>query len=100
MTATQEIRTFGRYRHVTDIPDLTEIQRQAYEDFLMVDQPQSNRPVRGLEELLREVFPIYSYDKTMCLEYVGYELGRPRSPMPAPTPRSMSAAGAMISRLG
>jgi hypothetical protein len=24
------------------------------------------------------VFPIYSYDKTMCLEYVGYELGQPR----------------------
>ena len=24
------------------------------------------------------MFPIYSYDKTMCLEYVGYELGRPR----------------------
>ena len=78
MTATQEIRTFGQYRHITDIPDLTEIQRQAYEDFLMVDLPQSNRPGRGLEELLKEVFPIYSYDKTMCLEYVGYELGRPR----------------------
>ena len=24
------------------------------------------------------MFPIYSYDKTMCLEYVGYELGKPR----------------------
>ena len=33
---------------------------------------------RGLEALLREAFPIYSYDKTMCLEYVGYELGRAR----------------------
>ncbi len=78
MTATQEIRTFGRYKHVTDVPDLTEIQRKAYEDFLMVETPQSARPAQGLEELLREVFPIYSYDKTMCLEYVGYELGRPR----------------------
>ncbi|HED66602.1 MAG TPA: DNA-directed RNA polymerase subunit beta, partial [Planctomycetes bacterium] len=38
----------------------------------------ASRPSRGLERLLREVFPIYSYDKTMCLEYVGYELGRPR----------------------
>jgi DNA-directed RNA polymerase subunit beta len=40
--------------------------------------PQSSRESSGLEALLREVFPIYSYDKTMCLEYVGYELGRPR----------------------
>jgi DNA-directed RNA polymerase subunit beta len=44
----------------------------------MMEASQSSRPARGLEELLREVFPIYSYDKTMCLEYVGYELGRPR----------------------
>ncbi len=79
MTATTEQpRLFGRYRHVLDVPDLTEIMRRAYEDFLMIEVPQSARANRGLEELLREVFPIYSYDKTMCLEYVGYELGRPR----------------------
>jgi DNA-directed RNA polymerase subunit beta len=78
MTATQNLRVFGRYKHVLHVPDLTEIQRKAYEDFLMVEVPQGSRPGAGLEELLREVFPIYSYDKTMCLEYVGYELGRPR----------------------
>ncbi len=79
MTTTDpNVRVFGRYRHVTDVPDLTEIQRKAYEEFLMVEIPQGNRPSQGLEELLKEVFPIYSYDKTMCLEYVGYELGRPR----------------------
>ena len=78
MKATQEIRRFGRYRHVSEVPDLTEIQRKSYEDFLMVDVSQSSRANQGLEELLREAFPIYSYDKTMCLEYVAYELGRPR----------------------
>ena len=40
--------------------------------------PPNRRKVDGLEALLREVFPIYSYDKTLCLEYVSYELGRPR----------------------
>src|SRR5262245_1055705 len=79
MTATtHDPKKFGRYRHVTEVPDLTEIMRKAWEEFLMMETPQSSRPVKGLEELLREVFPIYSYDKTMCLEYVGYELGRPR----------------------
>jgi DNA-directed RNA polymerase subunit beta len=79
MTATKpEIRTFGRYQDILEVPDLTEIQRKAFSEFLMVDEPPSSRPSRGLEELLREVFPIYSYDKTMCLEYVGYELNRPR----------------------
>ncbi len=79
MTTTDpRVRTFGSYAHVVHVPDLVEVQTAAYEDFLMVDVPQSNRPSEGLETLLREVFPIYSYDKTMCLEYVGYELGKPR----------------------
>jgi DNA-directed RNA polymerase subunit beta len=72
------VRTFARYQDILEVPDLVEIQRKAYEDFLLLDIPQGSRPDEGLEALLREVFPIYSYDKTMCLEYVGYDLGRPR----------------------
>ncbi|HKX46068.1 MAG TPA: DNA-directed RNA polymerase subunit beta [Planctomycetota bacterium] len=72
------VRTFARYQEIIEVPDLVEIQRKAYDEFLAVDVPQASRHAEGLESLLREVFPIYSYDKTMCLEYVGYELGRPR----------------------
>ena len=75
---TLPIRTFGGYQDLVDVPDLVEIQRRAYEEFLQKEVPQGGRPEAGLESLLREVFPLYSYDKTMCLEYVGYELGRPR----------------------
>ncbi len=79
MTTTKlPVHRFGRYKDVVDIPNLVEIQTKAYADFLMADLPQSGRPIAGLESLLREIFPIYSYDKTMCLEYVGYELGKPR----------------------
>ena len=28
--------------------------------------------------MLREIFPIESYDKTLKLEYLRYELGKPR----------------------
>jgi DNA-directed RNA polymerase subunit beta len=72
------VRKFGRYPAIVELPNLVEIQTEAYREFLAVETPQSSRQVQGLEALLREVFPIYSYDKTMCLEYVGYELGRPR----------------------
>src|SRR5687768_83093 len=71
-------KSFARYPKILDLPSLVEIQTAAYQNFLLLDTPQASRPAQGLEELLREVFPIYSYDKTMCLEYVGYELGRPR----------------------
>jgi DNA-directed RNA polymerase subunit beta len=72
------VRTFGRYPPIVDLPDLVEIQTKAWQEFLAAETAQASRQTQGLEALLREVFPIYSYDKTMCLEYVGYELGRPR----------------------
>ncbi len=75
---TAPVRTFGRNPSIIELPDLVEIQTAAWHDFLAQDVPQANREGRGLEELLKEIFPIYSYDKTMCLEYVGYDLGRPR----------------------
>jgi DNA-directed RNA polymerase subunit beta len=33
---------------------------------------------QGLEGVLREIFPVESYDKTLRLEYLRYELGKPR----------------------
>jgi DNA-directed RNA polymerase subunit beta len=69
---------YGRYKNVSEIPTLVEMQTKSYDDFLQVTVAPSKRKNMGLEALLREVFPIYSYDKTLCLEYVSYELGRPR----------------------
>ncbi|MBK8098913.1 MAG: DNA-directed RNA polymerase subunit beta [Planctomycetes bacterium] len=73
-----ETVVYGRYRSVAEIPDLVEMQTKSYRDFLQPELAPNKRKVEGLEALLREVFPIYSYDKTLCLEYVSYELGRPR----------------------
>jgi DNA-directed RNA polymerase subunit beta len=54
------------------------MQTQSYRDFLQPGTAPTKRKEHGLEALLREIFPIYSYDKTLCLEYISYELGRPR----------------------
>ena len=76
--AGSEVRSYGRVKEIVPLPDLVEIQTLAYEAFLSPSVQSAARDDQGLELLLREIFPIYSYDKTMCLEYVGYELGRPR----------------------
>src|SRR5262245_36045943 len=73
-----ETVVYGRFRSVAEIPDLVEMQTKSYRDFLQPDAPSARRKNEGLEALLREVFPIYSYDKSLCLEYISYELGRPR----------------------
>ncbi len=62
--------TYGRYQSVAEIPDLVEMQTKSYEYFLQPKTLPNKRKNQGLEALLREIFPIYSYDKTICLEYV------------------------------
>ena len=74
----EEVRRFGEgfERHVT--PDLTQIQTASYKDFLQEEADPDRRKVQGLESVLREIFPIESYDKQVRLDYLRYELGKPR----------------------
>ncbi|MFM7412104.1 MAG: hypothetical protein ACKO6E_02650, partial [Planctomycetota bacterium] len=73
-----EIRHFGSRRASHHIPDLTEIQTRFYDAFLQYDVPAAKRKDQGIEGVLREIFPVESYDRTVKLEYLRYELGKPR----------------------
>ena len=72
------IRFFGSGRDAPITPNLTQIQTASYEDFLQGDLDPNNRRNQGLESVLQEIFPIESYDKSINLEYLRYELGKPR----------------------
>jgi len=72
------VRDFSRYGDAISVPNLIEIQTKSYERFLQKDVPPSKREPVGLEGLLREVFPIESYDGNTRLEYVEYHLDEPR----------------------
>ena len=74
----KEVRRFGSLRPPHTIPDLTQIQTFSYENFLQRDIPSNKRKDQGIEGVLREIFPIESYDKNLKLEYIRYELGKPR----------------------
>ncbi len=74
----QAFRDFGKVRDAVKIPDLVAMQRESYGRFLQRDAAPAKRKCIGLEDLFREIFPIESYDKTMSLEYLYYELEQPR----------------------
>jgi DNA-directed RNA polymerase subunit beta len=73
-----QTRFFGRSKHVQDIPNLCETQRKFYADFLQADALANERKRDGLQAIFQEVFPIYSYDETISLDFVEYDLGEPR----------------------
>ena len=77
---TPEVRRFGSGRIAHEIPDLTKIQTASYDNFLQYSGTTASqkRKNEGLESVLQEIFPIESYDKTIRLEYLRYDLGKPR----------------------
>ena len=73
-----KIRNFSKIGDAAPIPDLITVQTLSYERFLQHGIPSEQRKNEGLEALLREVFPIVSYDEQTRLEYMSYDLGEPR----------------------
>ncbi len=74
-----EFRTnFGKLSDVIDLPDLIEIQTRSYKDFLQLDTEPSKRKHVGLQAVLKEVFPIESYDGQCSLDFVKYDVGEPK----------------------
>jgi DNA-directed RNA polymerase subunit beta len=74
----ENVRNFGRFGDAIEVPPLTEVQLRSYDRFLQVDSPAEKRTPTGLEGVLQEIFPIESYDKTLSLQYLKYDLGKPR----------------------
>ncbi|MDR4505267.1 MAG: DNA-directed RNA polymerase subunit beta [Candidatus Scalindua sp.] len=73
-----KIRNFSKIMEAFEMPNLVEIQTNSYIAFLQEDVPSHKRKDQGLEGILREAFPIKNYDETISLEYIKYELGKPR----------------------
>jgi DNA-directed RNA polymerase subunit beta len=71
-------RHFGTGLGKFKLPDLTALQTVSYAAFLQEDSESTKRSDKGLEGVLREIFPIQSYDGNVTLEYIRYELGKPR----------------------
>jgi DNA-directed RNA polymerase subunit beta len=74
----KERRRFGSGRESFVAPDLTQIQTVSYAAFLQESVEPERRLDRGLQSVLNEIFPIESYDKHIKLEFLKYELGKPR----------------------
>ena len=72
------VRSFSKAAEQYPLPNLVSIQTDSYEQFLQSEVAPRKRANKGLEGVLRESFPMESHDGAMKLEYLFYELGKPR----------------------
>ncbi len=60
------------------MPNLIEVQKASYDQFLMVNEPEGGRADEGLNAVFRSVFPISDFSNTAMLEFVRYEFEPPK----------------------
>ena len=51
-------KNFGKLKEVSKFPNLIEIQKKSYEEFLLEETHPSKRPDRGLQKVFKSVFPL------------------------------------------
>ncbi|TGR32849.1 MULTISPECIES: DNA-directed RNA polymerase subunit beta [unclassified Mesorhizobium] len=69
---------FGKIPEVAEMPNLIEVQKASYDQFLMVDEPKGGRPDEGLQAVFKSVFPISDFSGSSMLEFVKYEFEGPK----------------------
>src|SRR5688500_2311514 len=75
-TARRIRKIFGNIHEISEMPNLIEVQRESYEQFLRSDP--ATGYVSGLEKTLRSVFPIEDFAGTAHLDFDRYELEPPK----------------------
>ncbi|ALA16174.1 MULTISPECIES: DNA-directed RNA polymerase subunit beta [Chelatococcus] len=79
ITGRKRVRKFfGKIREVAEMPNLIEVQKASYDQFLMVDEPKGGRPEEGLQAVFKSVFPISDFSNTSLLEFVKYTFEPPK----------------------
>jgi DNA-directed RNA polymerase subunit beta len=69
---------FGKIQEVAEMPNLIEVQKASYDQFLQISEPEGGRPDDGLQAVFKSVFPISDFSNTSMLEFVRYEFEPPK----------------------
>ncbi|KAJ01547.1 DNA-directed RNA polymerase subunit beta [Sulfitobacter mediterraneus] len=69
---------YGKIREVLEMPNLIEVQKSSYDLFLNSGDAETPTDGEGIMGVFQSVFPIKDFNETSVLEYVKYELEKPK----------------------
>ena len=74
----RERLSFAKSPEIMNLPNLIEIQKLSYHEFLQADVDDDKRKDESLQAVFNEIFPITDFSETSSLEFVSYSLGSPK----------------------
>ena len=71
-------KSFGKIPLVTSLPNLVEVQKRSFDNFLQLRTDPEKRENKGLHSIFKSVFPINDYAERATVDYISYNLGIPK----------------------
>ncbi|MDP1631451.1 MAG: DNA-directed RNA polymerase subunit beta [Caulobacter sp.] len=92
-------KSFGRIPEAVQMPNLIDVQRSSYEQFLQREVRSGERKDEGIEAVFKSVFPIKDFNERAVLEYVSYEFEDPKYDVEECIQRDMTYAAPLKVKL-
>ena len=71
-------RNFGKLKEILSIPNLIEIQKESYTQFLSSKNFSKANLQKGLNKVFQSIFPIEESSDKATLEYLSFRLEKPK----------------------
>ena len=92
-------KSFGRIPEVASMPNLIEVQKNSYDQFLQSHESSDERTDTGLQGVFKSVFPIKDFSETAELGFVRYEFEEPKYDVEECQQRGLTYAAPLKVRL-
>ena len=71
-------KNFGKLKEILSIPNLIDVQKKSYKQFLTVLDQDKSASQKGLAGVFKSVFPIEEMSDKATLEYISFRLEKPK----------------------
>ena len=92
-------KNFGKLKEGLSIPNLIEVQKNSYDEFLLSKTNFSEELNKGLERVFKSIFPIEDGTDKSTLEYITYKLEKPKFDVLECKQRSLTYSTALKANL-
>ena len=89
-------RSFGKIPLVASLPNLIEVQKRSFDNFLQLKINPEKRDSHGLHAVFKSVFPINDYTERATVDYVSYEIGVPKYDVEECSQRGMTYGAPLL----
>ena len=71
-------KNFGKLKEIQSIPNLIEVQKNSYNQFLKSEDTDKSNLRKGLDRVFKNIFPIEELSEKATLEYLSFRLEKPK----------------------